>query len=136
LIRDLLAQSRGESEVLTRVRSALPLPVRPHCSDALVSGTTLIVMLDSSAWLTRARFSSEQITKALSAFAIDEVRYRIRPSGVGGPKPEESPAQRRLPEAVVAHLYEAAQCQSDAGLRRALIRLADHHASAAASDDL
>nr|WP_274600194.1 DciA family protein [Thiocystis violacea] len=129
LARGLLEQDPTEEDIAGRVRAALPQTLRPHCLEATRSGSTATVFLDSSAWLTRARFLSDRILAALREHGIDEIRYRIRPPMIGStPESADARVTRRLSDAVVAHLYEAAGHQTDDGLSEAFRRLAQRHA--------
>lgn len=136
LARPLLEQGREASKLVSAVRDALPEPLQGHCVDAVVSETKLTIFFDSPAWQTRARFLSEQILGALSAYAIDEARFKVRATQADQCA-DDTKAQSvpRLSQKVVAHLYEAADHQSDPRLSEALRRLARHHGRGEGADE-
>lgn len=135
LVRQSSEQGYEEREIIALVQASLPESMRPHCIDVSVAGTIVTLFLDSPAWLTRARFLSEQLCSVLSVYAIDEARFKVRPQTINQPAETiQTKAARRLSDKVVAHLYEAADHQSDPRLSEAFRRLAQHHAQRPPAD--
>ena len=131
ITRKLLEQSRREQKVATALRTSLPTALEPHCLGIGVVDDKVTLFLDSAAWLTRARFLSEEIRKSLIDFQIKELTFQIRPLAKvdGSPGVTQGDPIHRLSEAVVRHLLEAASHQNDPTLRSALERLARRHAT-------
>ncbi len=130
IARDLLARNKGDEAVVSSVRALLPGSLAQHCVDAGIVAGKLTLCLDSSAWLTRARFLSEEILAALEPHAIDEIRFLVRPpSGVAEPEGRSAARPvRRLSDEVVRVLLAAAEDQSGSELGEALRRFARRHA--------
>lgn len=127
--RDMLERSHREQAMASRLRALLPETLDAHCLDARIADGRLTLFLDSPAWLTRARFQTDAILTALTAFEIQEVKFQVRLNDRHEfSEPSSVTPSRRLSEAVVEHLLEAAEHQSDPGLSQALGNLARRHA--------
>ncbi len=149
LIRRHLEHRDRELALLGMVLSRLPDPLRAHCRDAALTAGVLTLFLDSPAWVTRARFMIEDLTRALEregiAKVVAQVRVRSERDGMEalGPKPrgtvEAQPSGGgRLSQQTRAHLLGAADGMSDPVLAEVFRRFANHHTPAvvtAAGDD-
>ncbi|WP_296807068.1 DciA family protein, partial [Thiocapsa sp.] len=142
LIRKHLEHRDRELALLGMVLNRLPDPLRTHCRDATLSGGVLTLVLDSPAWVTRARFLIEDLTRSLEREGVMKIatQVRIRAEGYAaaghraGPVVEPvSPARdtNRLSSQAVAHLLGAADGMPDPTLAEVFRRFAKHHIPAA-----
>lgn len=138
LIRRHLEHRDRELALLGMVLSRLPDPLRAHCRDAVLADGVLTLFLDSPAWVTRARFLIEDLTRALEregvAKVITQVRVRAQDDGMDtlGAKPrgavEGQPiGGNRLTDRTRAHLLGAADGMSDPVLAEIFRRFAKNH---------
>jgi hypothetical protein len=142
LIRKHLEHRDRELALLGMVLSRLPDPLRAHCRDATLAEGVLTLVLDSPAWVTRARFLIEDLTRSLRREGVVKIATQVRIRAEGdaemrhraGPR-HESPAQpgsrSRLSGRAIAHLLGAADGMSDPTLAEVFRRFADHHTPAA-----
>ncbi|GAB0147470.1 MULTISPECIES: DciA family protein [Marichromatium] len=137
MVRDRLARRQRELELLEAARQRVPGGLQRHCIDAHLEDTTLVLVLDSPAWATRARFLARDLGAALAARDLTAVRIQTRP-----PQPQRQHAPkaqvgtpRRLSAATVEHLRTAAEHLDDPELAATLRRLAEHHAEDDTSSD-
>ncbi|RKT43461.1 DciA family protein [Thiocapsa rosea] len=142
LIRRHLEHRDRELALLGMVLSRLPDPLRAHCRDVVLSDGILTLFLDSPAWVTRARFMIEDLTRALEregvAKVVAQVRVRSERDGMDalGPKPRGTVERQpngggRLTQQTRAHLLGAAEGMSDPALAEVFRRFANNHAPAA-----
>lgn len=133
--RPLLDQAHRDSQIRDAVRESLPATLRPHLADAIINGATVTILFDSPAWQTKGRFFADRIVASLKSRGVEHANFRTRPkSGAGtlaSPAPLKEP---RLSSRVVAHLYEAADHQSDPQLSEAIRRIARHHDQSAPTE--
>lgn len=107
------------------VRACLPLPCADHCRVANFHDGQLVLVADSPAWSARLRFHAPQLIKILNQqhrLAVRKVRVIVSPS-----LPElrqRPPVRRTLSPTSAELLQQTAACESDPGLRAALLRLA------------
>lgn len=138
LIRRHLEHRDRELALLGMVLSRLPDPLRAHCRDAVLADGVLTLFLDSPAWVTRARFLIEDLTRALEregvAKVITQVRVRAQGDGVDtlGAKPRgavegQRSGGNRLTDRALAHLFGAADGMSDPLLAEIFRRFAKNH---------
>jgi hypothetical protein len=137
LIRRHLEHRDRELALLGMVLSRLPDPLRAHCRDAVLADGVLTLFLDSPAWVTRARFQIDDLTRALEregvAKVITQVRVRAQGDGVDarGAKlrgaVEGQPSGGRLTDRTLTHLLGAADGMSDPVLAEIFRRFAKNH---------
>ena len=135
-IRDLLHQHgfeherldgyRDERALVDEIRARLPQKLGAHCLDLRLDNGRLTLFLDSTAWLTRARFLSGEILTSLKSYHVDAVGFQVRLPESESPSKETSGRRPKLSETAAKHLLEAAEHQSDPNLSAALRRLARH----------
>ena len=76
----LAAKSREFDDLLQQVRTLLPAPLGEHCSAAIKRDKTLILYTVSSAWASRLRFISRQLTGQLKGkgMQIEKISVRVQ----------------------------------------------------------
>lgn len=127
--RELLERRQREVELLAQVRDRLPESMRSHCLDVGIAGHRLTVFLDSPAWLTRARFLTDEIAASLKEQQITEARIQVRldcDDATSSRQRALSPLG--LTADTVQHLLEAADNMQDPELSRVLKKFATRHA--------
>lgn len=117
---------RGEQALADEIRALLPGRLGAHCLDLKIADGRLTLFLDSTAWLTRARFLSGEILTSLKSYHVDAVGFQIRLPEPESPGQETVHRRPRLSETAARHLLEAADHQRDPRLSEALRRLARH----------
>lgn len=144
LIRKHLERRDRELALLGLVLNRLPDPLRAHCRDATLAEGILTLVLDSPAWVTRARFLIEDLTRSLERYGVVKIATRVRIPAEGGSAarhrdgpPLESAASpsasNRLTSRAIAHLFAAADGMPDPLLAEVFRRFANHHAPAASA---
>ena len=126
LASERLDLDRQEQALVAEIRALLPGKLDAHCLDLKIADGRLTLFLDSTAWLTRARFLSGEILTSLKSYHVDTVGFQIRLPERESPGKEAANRRPRLSETAARHLFEAAQHQSDPRLSEALRRLARH----------
>lgn len=121
---------RREQVLVDEIRALLPGKLGAHCLDLKIADGRLTLFLDSTAWLTRARFLSGEILTSLKSYHVDAVGFQIRLPERESSSQEMKNRRPRLSETAARHLLEAAEHQSDPRLSEALRRLARHGARA------
>ena len=130
LARERLAQEQREQTLVSEIRARLPGKLGRHCLDLRIANGRLTLFLDSTAWLTRARFLSGEILTSLKSYHVDAVGFQIRLPESEACAREAASRRAQLSETAARHLLEAAQHQRDPRLSEALRRLARHGARA------
>ncbi|NKN32368.1 DciA family protein [Marichromatium bheemlicum] len=128
MVRARLARRQRELALLEAARQRVPTGLQQHCIDAHLEDTTLVLVLDSPAWATRARFLARDLGAALAAPDLDTVRIQTRPPLRPSTDSSAPLPPRRLSAATVEHLRTAAEHLDDPELAATLRRLAAHHA--------
>jgi hypothetical protein len=124
MVASLVAASERDALVLRILKQAVPPPLRGHCLHATLDARTLVITTDSPVWGSRLRFLSPELVKAMGELGrVDSVRVRIQLPG-GTRRQQDTGVQRRLSEATVGHLLEAAVVVGDVDLAEAYRRLA------------
>lgn len=126
LIRKQIEQHDRNRALLVRVQDALPRPLGAHCRDAVLEAGVLTLFVDSSVWVTRARFTAETLARALADLGVSEVKARVRIERQEGGRRGRSvgTAGRALSREAARHLFMAAEATPDPALASALRRLA------------
>ncbi|MTW21994.1 DciA family protein [Allochromatium palmeri] len=129
--REQLDLEQSEQALVAEIRARLPGRLDRHCLDLKLADGRLTLFLDSTAWLTRARFLSGEILTSLKSYHVEAVGFQIRlPEHIAANQDEKS-RRPRLSETAAKHLLEAAEHQRDPRLSEAFRRLARHGARAA-----
>ncbi|MFB1485572.1 MULTISPECIES: DciA family protein [unclassified Thiocapsa] len=142
LIRKHLEHRDRELALLGMVLSRLPDPLRAHCRDAVLADGVLTLFFDSPAWVTRARFLIEDLSRSLERDGVVKVATQVRirterDTKTGQPaEPAQGPAVppsggSRLSRRAIAHLLAAADGMPDPTLAEVFRRFANHHNPAA-----
>ncbi|WP_373510297.1 DciA family protein [Thiocapsa sp.] len=142
LIRRHLEHRDRELALFGIALGRLPDPLRLHCRDATLGDGVLTLYFDSPAWVTRARFLIEDLTRSLGREGVVKVVTRVRiraevevPASLQvGPGSElQTPPSggSRLTARTIAHLLGAAQGMSDPVLAEVFRRFAKNHTPAA-----
>jgi hypothetical protein len=121
-----LELDQGKQALVDEIRALLPGKLAAHCLDLKIADGRLTLFLDSTAWLTRARFLSGEILTSLKSYHVDAVGFQIRLPERESSGPETMSRRPRLSETAARHLLEAAEHQRDPRLCEALRRLARH----------
>jgi hypothetical protein len=124
--RERLEQDRREQTLVAEIRALLPGKLGAHCLDLKIADGRLTLFLDSTAWLTRARFLAGEILTSLKSYHVDAIGFQIRLPEHESSVREAASRRVRLSETAARHLLEAADHQRDPGLSEALRRLARH----------
>ena len=124
--RERLEQDRREQTLVAEIRALLPGKLGAHCLDLKIADGRLTLFLDSTAWLTRARFLAGEILTSLKSYHVDAVGFQIRLPEHESPERKTVNRRARLSETAAKHLLEAADHQRDPRLSEALKRLARH----------
>lgn len=124
--REQLEQNRCKQTLVAEIRALLPGKLGAHCLDLKISNGRLTLFLDSTAWLTRARFLAGEILTSLKSYHVDAVGFQIRLPERESPDQDAAGRRVRLSETAAKHLLEAADHQRDPRLSEALRRLARH----------
>jgi hypothetical protein len=151
-IRELLQSNRlickhmehrdRELALLGMVLSRLPHPLRSHCRDVTLDEGIITLFLDSPAWVTRARFLIEDLTRSLESAGIVKIATQVRIRAEGdtaaghradplGESVAPTSGINRLSDRAIAHLLGAAHVMPDPTLAEIFRRFANHHAPAA-----
>lgn len=112
-------------QLLRLVRSLLPAPLDHHCLATVLKDERLLLYTDTSAWASRMRFHSRELTRELVAKRIQikkiSVRVMIQPSD----RRRKARGMRRLSSENATLIRQTADDLSDPDLKAALQRLAD-----------
>jgi hypothetical protein len=130
LASERLELDQREQALVDEIRALLPGKLGMHCLDLKIADGRLTLFLDSTAWLTRARFLSGEILTSLKSYHVDAVGFQIRLPERESSDPEMKSRRPRLSETAARHLLEAAEHQRDPRLSEAFRRLARHGARA------
>lgn len=107
-------------------RATVPPQLYRHCAASHLADATLTVACDSAAWAARLRMTETELVRQLTMAMgqpVTGIRVLVRP--VSRPaEPAPTPPRRPIPAWVGARLRAIAEDVGDAGLRRALLRLA------------
>jgi hypothetical protein len=124
-IAEFLQAVERRQHLLAEVRSLLPAPLDTHCTYAGLEAGVLTLVTDSPAWGSRLRFFAPELIRGLTPRhgPVASCRVRIQPASANRELDSEH-APRRLSEATVRNLLEAADGLGDSNLGRALRRLA------------
>lgn len=113
-----------------RVLHLLPAPLQAHCRVANYHSGQLILITTSPAWATRLRYHVPTLLNQLTAVSelqqLQEIRIRISPSAA--PILPAQALPRRIKPQTTALISTLAETLDDPALRRALQKLARHHA--------
>jgi hypothetical protein len=122
----LLSEIRSQQLLLQRVRGLLPAPLPEHCISTILKERRLVIYVDSSAWASRVRFLSRELTRRLASeqLAVEKVSVRVMLQQPKTQQPQPSP--RGISSANARILGQMAEGISDNGLREALMRLRKH----------
>lgn len=123
----LVSQARALMALETRLQALLPEPLKAHCRLLAVRGDILVLAADSPVWAARLRFHAPQLVKQLNrtqTVTLHTIQIRVRPPERIVPAQRRQSMPRRSKNSTTA-LQQVAQTVSDAGLKTALLRLAN-----------
>ena len=123
----LVSQARALMALETRLQALLPDPLKAHCRLLAVRGEILVLAADSPVWAARLRFHAPQLVKQLNhtqTVTLHTIQIRVRPPERIVPAQRRQSMARRSKNSTTA-LQQVAQTVSDAGLKTALLRLAN-----------
>ncbi|MGQ9830809.1 MAG: DciA family protein [Thermochromatium sp.] len=124
--RERSEQDRHTQTLVAEIRALLPETLGAHCLDLKLADGRLTLFLDSTAWLTRARFLADEILTSLKSYHVNVIGFQVRLPEHESFRQQATSRRARLSEAAVRHLLEAADRQRDPRLREAFRRLARH----------
>ncbi len=119
-MRERLAREREAQRLAETIRAQLPPQIQGHCVEARLMDGRLTLFLDSTAWLTRARFLAQEILNAFTSYHVKAIEFQVKLP----PPPPSAQVRPRLSAAAAEHLLAAAEQQRDPQLRQTLRRLA------------
>ncbi|MES9967014.1 MAG: DciA family protein [Sedimenticola sp.] len=125
-IRELLSKNRSQQELLIKVRNLLPSPLNQHCLAAVSQERRLIIYTDSSAWASRFRFFSKDLSVQLRQSGLNFDKITIRVMIGNRPKKTRLHETRHLSRNNANLVRETARAISDPELSAALERLSKH----------
>lgn len=123
-VADLIARAREIERTSRRIIPLLPMPLRDHVCHAGVRGDHVLLLVESSAWATRARMDSSGILAAVRGvgLAAASVTARIAPR----PTPSDaSPPTGGKPRPPAGTVRAAAAAIADPDLRSLFLELAN-----------
>ncbi len=111
--------------MLNRINRALakilPFPLSHHCCAAKYEHGELTLIADSSAWASRARFYSKQLSQKLN---IKTVTIKVQQKQHLPPQPPKR--QAKMTQEASNLLTQLAESTSDSKLKEAIQRLSQH----------
>ena len=126
-LRQLTAQADRHQELECAIAARLSLELRPHLRFGAVRDGCLVLIADSPAWATRARYFTPELLANLPPEPefgdVRSIRVRLRRAAAA----VENPSRRnRLSERAGAAIESQAAATSDGRLAAALARIARH----------
>ena len=83
-LKALHAGASAAGQTLEAARGVLPAELTSHLWAASCVGSELVLVFESAAWATRARYQSEEWRLPLAAalgLTVDRVKVKVRPRG-------------------------------------------------------
>lgn len=124
--RGLIEKSREQARLLHQVRSLVSSPLDAHCVAAVKKEGQLLVYVDSSAWASRLRFTTRQLTRALADTGDSVQKITVRVLVRNQPKKPLRHPIRHLSAENANLLAQTAGELDDPELSAALRRLTRH----------
>ncbi|QIK38372.1 DUF721 domain-containing protein [Caldichromatium japonicum] len=121
-LQERLAREREAQRLSQAIRARLPPQIQGHYLDARLVNGRLTLYVDSTAWLTRARFLAQEILNSLTSYHVKAVEFQVRL--IESPGLAKGQSGPRLSAVAARHLLKAAEQQSDPQLKETLRRLA------------
>lgn len=125
-LKQLLARSKQQAQLLERVRTLLPAPLQGHCTAAILKQNQLLLYTDASAWASRLRYLSRDLTRRLGKQGMGINKVTVRVMLNARPARTEPRPGRRLSAENAALLDQTAEGIADPKLSSALRRLSRH----------
>lgn len=121
---NLAARARELDHLSQRIVPLLPVPLRDHVRHAGVRSDRVLLLVESSAWATRARTDQARILAAirglgLAATSVIAKVVPVRPPG------DDLVTARRPSRQAAPHIRAAARGISDPELQALFLQLAD-----------
>lgn len=126
VFRGLLEKSAEQTRLLHQVRSLVPSPLGTHCVAAVKKEGQLLVYVDSSAWASRLRFTTRQLSRALADTGNNIQKVTVRVLVRSQPKKTLRHPIRHLSTENADLLAQTAEQLDDPELSEALRRLTRH----------
>jgi hypothetical protein len=132
-LKTIINRAHYLNELTQKVRHYLAEELAAHCQVANYQAGKLVLIVDSSVWASRLRFSIPQLCKSLQTLALFEQLKTIEYTIKSLYEPIAKPAQKKLNLSMANStlLTTTAEGISDTKLQQALLRLAQnfHQAS-------
>ncbi|MES9844714.1 MAG: DciA family protein [Candidatus Sedimenticola sp. PURPLELP] len=125
-IRELLSKNHSQQKLLIKIRALLPSPLNQHCHAVVTEERRIILYTDSSAWASRLRFFSKDLSTQLNQHGIRVEKVTIRVMIGNSPKKTRHHTPRHLSRSNADLVVETADAISDPELSAALKRLSRH----------
>ncbi len=77
-LASLIADSKAHETMLKTVKNLLPEPLNQHCCAAILHDQLLILYADSSAWASRLRYFSRNLSRHLQKQGVIVNKISIR----------------------------------------------------------
>jgi len=127
-LQSLLERAAVLDGVNQRLLRLLPSPLNQHICLANIREDTAVIMADSSAWLTRARYQGAEILQLLrqepGLAQLKKLHFKIQPLAQ---YPERPVSRPQLSENAAELLISTAKVIADPKLKSALHNLSRRH---------
>ena len=127
-IRSKLQENQG---LLQQIKGMLPAPMHEHCVGLALKPNHLILYADSSAWASRLRYFSRDLSGKLKArdMHFSKIQIKIALEQRERAKKPRQRGTKLLSRKDSDHIHKVASHTSDPDLRAALMRLSSHRRS-------
>lgn len=128
-LRTIVRQSHRLQALDQLIQSCLPDNLGEHCQAAHITATTLTLIIDSAAWLTRLRYLKPQLLEQLrqhpQCVYLREINFKIHPTKIL--EQPENPEPKRIELSLGAKelLRSTADGLNHPLLKKSLLKLAD-----------
>ncbi|OGT21317.1 MAG: hypothetical protein A2V90_03570 [Gammaproteobacteria bacterium RBG_16_57_12] len=121
----LIQRAQRLNDISCHLSLHLGQPLGQHVKVANIRGNTVILLIDSPAWLSKLRYISPAVVKYLKDYGVSAVELQVDPERKTSPLPSPRPAAS-LSRASAELITSTAETTADPGLAKALQRLARH----------
>ncbi|MGH8112311.1 MAG: DciA family protein [Rhodanobacteraceae bacterium] len=122
-VADLAARAREMDHVSQRIVPLLPVPLRDHVRHAGLRNDRVLLLVESSAWATRARMDQTRILAAVQSLGLAATSVTAKVVPVDVPD-SDGTVVPRPPRDAAQHIRAAALAISDPDLHALFMELA------------
>ena len=91
-LQAILEKASVLQEINLQLQAFLPTPLNRHITLANVRGDTIVILADSSVWLTKARYQGTEIlrffTQDVGLTKLNKIQFKVQPHTDAAIKPE------------------------------------------------